>query len=360
MFTVSSGFLTALRAPSMTSVTTITTSTGATLFAQGGSVEMDSRRGIGRTCNLELGPTDVLDLDAVYALITSPSVEVTIARGLMVNGVAELVPLGVFSVDTIKRNRRTIQMQGSDRSKKISRARFTDAYTITAGTTLADAGTALLQSRWSQMPCDFGNVTDTVQVGLTFDGGANSDPWAQARNLFADHGYELVVNGSGIAKAVTVPDPAKVAASFDFGIGETNLVTDPQASTSFEQTYNGVIVTGEGSGVTTPVRGEAWDTDPTSPTYYQSGFGLVPRFYSSPLLTTSDMCVKAAQTMLAKSKGRVQQFEATAVVNPALEPLDVVAAAMVGVSSRYVVDKLTMPLRAAEPMKFLARETSTV
>lgn len=359
MYAVSNDFLALLNAPSMTAVTLVVASDGTTLWVDGGSVQMDSRRNIGRTCDLTLVETDTLDLDALYDLVMTPTLEITVYRGLEVNGINEYVPLGVFSTDNARQLRDRIEWNGSDRAKKISRARFIDAYQITSGSTLAAAGADLLTSRWSFTPTDFSNVTETIQAQIVYEAGESSDPWAQARQLFEDHGYDLNFDGRGTARAQVVPDPATVSAVFDCGTGETNLLIDGETVGSFEQTFNGVIATGEGSNIDTPVRAEVWDTDPSSPTYYLSGFGLVPKFYSSPLLTTTEACTKAATTLLAKSKGRLEQFSVSGVVNPALEPLDVISATLYGSSSRYVIDRITVPLRVTEPMQIVARETST-
>lgn len=362
MYAVTSGFLSQLREPSMRVAVTVTASTGATLGAVSGQVEMDSRRGITRTCSLELTATDDLSIADVYALVMTPGVELTVKRGLLVKGVVEYVPLGVFSTDTAKKPARgtgTVSWSGSDRAKKISRSKFTDAYQIAAGTSLATAAGALLTSRWAQVQYDFTNVAETVATQVVFEAGSSADPWDQARKLFADYGYDLHFDGDGFARATVIPDPATQPAVFDFGSGDTQLVLDGETNGTFEQTYNGVIVTGEGSGVTSAVRGEAWDDDPNSPTYYLSGFGLVPYFYSSPLLTTAAQCTVAAQTMLAKVKGRVEQFSWPAVSNPALEPLDIVTVNLGTRLSRLVLDKVTVPITAAEPMTCIARETST-
>lgn len=358
MYPVTPDFLATLREPSIRAVVRISASNGSTLLATSGRVEMDSRRSITRTCDLELVPTDDYDVDALYALVMTPSVEITVSRGVMVGNAAQYVPLGVFSTDTARKNDETVSWSGSDRSKKIARARFTDTYQIVKDTPLADAGTALLQSRWSFTPVNFAGVTEIIGATLNFDAGPDSDPWQEARALFAEYGYELAFDGTGTARATPVPDPSTVEAAFDLGSGETNLVLEGETSGTFEGTYNGVIATGEGSDIETPVRAVVWDDDPTSPTYYQGGFGLVPRFYSSPLLTTEAQCATAAATILAKSKGRQQQMSVTSVVNPALEPLDVVTASVYGTPVRFVIDKVTVPLRAAEAMAIEARETS--
>ncbi|MDP1877972.1 MAG: DUF5047 domain-containing protein [Actinomycetota bacterium] len=361
MFPVTAGFLAALREPEMKSAVLITTRDGIRLAATTGSVDMDARRSIGRTADLELTATDTLTAAQVYDLVMTPGVEITVHRGLIVDGVAELVPLGVFATDNAVKPRAasgSVPWAGSDRSKRIARARFTDAYPISAGTSLAAAGTALLQSRWSGTPVDFTNVLDVLAADVVYDAGAESDPWKEAVALFADHGYDLAFDGLGVARALPVVDPSTVDAVFDFGSGESNLVTGGETEGTFEFTYNGAIVTGEGTGVAAPVRGEAWDDDPASPTYSLGAFGRVPYFQQSSILTTTAMCELAARTILARVKGRRQTVRWPSIVNPALTPLDVVTTTVDAGRSRLVLDKMRIPLRASEEMTSIAREVT--
>lgn len=363
MYSVSSAFITALANPNMVSGVLVTTNTGVTLTVADGRVEMDTRRNITRTAELTITPSGTLDTVALYNLVMTPDVEITIYRGLLVGASYEYVPLGVFSTDQAEYNANVsahVKWYGSDRSKKISRARFVDPYQITSGTTLAAAGTALLQSRWPLVAVNFSNVLETIGANITFEAGPNSDPWQVARQLFGDYGYDLNFDGLGIARAQAVLDPASVAPAFDFGAGTTQLVLDATVQGSLEQTYNGVIASGEGSEVATPVRAEVWDTDPNSPTYYQGGYGRVPYFYSSPLLNTAGLCAVAATKILALLKGRTGSLTWPSVVNPALEPLDVVSLTLKGVTSRCVIDTLSVPLKPDEPMTASARETSIV
>ena len=291
MYSVSPAFLTALRQPSMTVAVSVTASDGTTLSVTDGSVTMDSRRNITRTAELQLTATGTLSASQVYDLVMTPGIELTIRRGLkLADGTTEYVSLGVFSTDDATISRSVaggVRWTGSDRSKKIMRARFTDPYTIASATSLATAGTTLLTSRWSAVTTSFGNVPDTINAALAFEAGENSDPWDCARKMFADYGYDLNFDGLGQARAVSVPDPTTATAVFDFGSSSSNLVLSAETQGTFEGVYNGVIVTGEGSYLNNPVRAEAWDTNPASPTYYLGGYGKVPMFYSSPLITSN-------------------------------------------------------------------------
>ncbi len=361
MYPVSSAFLEALRSPSMRIASKVVASDGTVLLVESGSVTMDSTRNITRTCELDLLPTATLSLDQVFDLVMQPDVELQVYRGLYVNGTPEYVSLGVFSTDTASMPQGVqgrIRWSGSDRSKKITRARFTDPYQITSGTALATAVQTLLQSRFADVQVDFSAVVDTVTANLVFEAGASSDPWQSARDLMSDYGYDLNFNGDGLARAVVIPDPAEDVADFDFGSGDTNLIVGGDISGTLENVYNGVIATGEGTGITTPTRGEAWDMDPTSPTYYQGGFGASPLFFTSPLLTTTDIAQTAATALLAKLKGRLKKMSWPAVVNPALEPLDVVNVNFGTTTSKVVLDTITIPLNASEAMQASAREVS--
>lgn len=363
MYATSARFGEALFSSNQRVAVSVTDSEGTELQVAGGSVSMDSTREVGRTATLELIPTPELDSDALYNLIRTPGLELTIKRGLIINGETELVPLGVFSTDQAEQSKSlsaTVKWSGSDRSKIISRNRWIDPYAIAAGTSLATAATDLLKSRWSSVQVDFSNVSETIGAGIVLDAGSSSDPWKDARQLFADFGFDLRFDGLGVARAIVIPDPASQNPVFDFGSGETNMVLDGTARTSFDGVYNGVIASGEGTDVVAPVRAVVWDEDPTSPTYYLSGFGQVPYFFSSPLLLTEDQCRTAAQTILSRVKGRSQKLAWPAIVNPALEPLDIVSVDFWGTTSTFVLDQLSIPLNASGTMSASARETSIV
>lgn len=363
MYAISDAFRAELQSSNMQVVVSVSTLDGTELAIAGGNVSMDSNRDIGRTVSLELLPTDTASTDDIYRLVSDPSFELIVKRGLMIDGQPELVPLGVFSTDDAELSKSkagSVKWSGSDRSKKIARNRFIDPYQIAKNTSLATAGQTLLQSRLNGVVVDFSNVTQTISAKVTFDAGAESDPWKSARGLFSDYGYDLRFDGLGIARAFPIADPATESPVFDFGSGETNMVLDGTAKTTLEGVYNGVIVSGEGSDVAAPVRAVVWDEDPTSPTYYLSGFGQVPYFFSSPILTTVDQCRKAANTILARVKGRAQKLSWPAIVNPALEPLDVVSVDFYGTRSILVLDALTIPLEPSAAMAASARETSIV
>ena len=356
MWNVSSDFLTELRASRIQSVVTVTASTGDVLSVAGGSVEADAGRDITRTASLALTQTPRLPLDQVYVLVMTPSVELTISRGLVLpSGKTELVPLGVFSTSTCPRPLRAtkgLSWTGADRAKRISRARLTDVYPVPAGTSLASFASGLVASRAPTIPVDLSGVTGILGAAITLDAGASSDPWRSLRQTFGDAGYELSFSGDGVLRARVIPDPTGATPVFDFGAGSTQLVIDGEMTGSLDGVYSGVIAVGEGTGVTRPTRGEAWDYDSHSPTYMPS-FGRVPYFLSSPLLTTNDAAAAAAEGMLPRVVGRRESLSWSSVVAPMLDPLDMVEVD----GGLHMVDSWTIPLKASDPMTASGRQT---
>lgn len=333
-------------------------SDGTELSLADGSVSMDATRSITRTCELDVIPTN-LSSKELFDYLMTPGLELTVYRGVYVNGEPEYVPLGVFSADNVEMSytvQDVVKFQGSDRSKRIARNKFVSPYEIASGGDLATAVDDLLKNRWALTVTSLGNVSQTLGALQLFDGGESSNPWDNARKMMSDHGWDLNFNGEGVARAQAVPDPATVEPVFDFGTGETNMVTGGSLKGDFESTYNGVVVAGEGTGVASPIQVQVWDDDPTSPTFAGAAFGQVPMFYSSSLITSEAQAITAATTMLAKVKGRTQQVSWPAIVNPALEPLDVVAVTFGDRRSVMVLDSLRIPLRASAPMDATARE----
>ena len=337
----------------------------ATLDVTGGSVTADARRSQLRNGSVELAPSADMTLAEAYDLLATPGLELALRRGFRLPDGSEVTAaLGRFIVDEVayetSASGEQLAATLSDLSARIARARWADPYQVASGTALADALNAILADRWPDVSTVItsSNCPDTMTAGCVFEAGSESDPWADAQALATAHGYALHFDTEGRAAVTVVPDAASVSPRFTFARGATAIVTDESRAVPMERIRNGVIATGEGTELETPCRGEAWDDDPASPTYRYGPFGQVPRFYSSPLLTTDAMCETAAQTLLRSMLGRSETLSWQHVVHPGLEPLDVVALeAAAGTLRNYVLDALTIPLDVQTAMSAKARDT---
>lgn len=327
------------------------------LKIDGGAVTIDGRReGPRRSLSLTVVPQE-----STWAHLNTPGVEIAVERGLMVAGVAEMVPLGVFVVDSdiTQTNEEAITVNAADRSRRISMARWTQPYVVSAGTDVGTAIAGILTDRWPAVTVGFSTVGITTATQAVMQPGADSDPWKDARSFAEAHGYDLYFDGEGVAQMRVIPDPSTAVVNAIYQEGEASIVVSQTRSSLLMQVVNGVIATGEGTEVATVYRGEAWDDDPLSPTYRHGPMGQVPGFYSSPLLNTQAAVDAAAVTQLSKRKGKAEQLSWDLIVNPAHEDSDVIE--FVGTTTRrFMLDEVIVPLVVTEAMPAKARETRAV
>lgn len=331
-----------------------------TLPFTSGAVDCDGTRdGALRALTMTVSP----DPDA-FEWLTTAGAEIVVRRGLLLDdGTEELVPLGVFVLDADLEEGEdgAITVSAGDRSRRISRARWTDPYTVPLGANVGEAIADLLRSCWPDCPVGttLSSVDKVTGAKLTYLDGADSDPWKDARALAASAGLDLYFDGEGMAQVRDTPDPESDPVCFTYYAGEEGVVLSQTRKAMLSQQYNGVIVTAEGSGVGVPKRGEAWDEDPNSPTYVDGPMGRVPLFYSSPLLTTQDEVTSSAETMLARVKRPIEQTSFTLLPNPAHEAFDVVEFVDAGdVARRYMFDVVSVPLDSSGSLAATARETA--
>jgi hypothetical protein len=338
------------------------------LHVVAGSVTADCRRAATRDATITVAPSGGQTYDELYALLAMPGVELAVTRGFALpDGTQVTAPLGVFVIDELTYKRVgsasgfELTAACTDRSERVTRARWTQPYQIAAGTALADAINAAVADRWpgAQTIVSAASVPNVLGAQAVFDAGADSDPWADICSLATSFGYLLSFNTAGVMQAQVVTPLASQGAVFTFARGTTAIMTSQSKVAAADQMYNGVIVTGEGSDVgDTPPRAEAWDLNPASPTYLYGPFGAVPTFYSSPLITTTDQAASVAAAMLAQTLGKVEQLSWEQVTHPGLQPLDVVAVEFPdGTTQSFILDALTVPLTATDVMSGTARST---
>jgi hypothetical protein len=303
----------------------------------GGQVTVDRTAQVLRVASLSL--VDVYgDLvpDSPFQSLTPYGTEVKLYRGLqLLDGSSELIPLGVFrlSQSAIKDSSGAlIDLSASDRSRTISRTKFTGTYAIRAGTNVSDAAASLVQNRLPGVPM---NITGTAHVTPALSYDAQADPWSDAIQALATSiGFDAYFDVEGVTEIDTTYDD------------------DPG--------YNGVIITAESTSNSTPAYGEAWDLNPESPTYFLGRYGRVPRFETSKTVTTNDQAQAMAAGLLLRELGVTVQREITMVPNPALEPADVVhlSRAASKVDENVVLDYFTIPLTVQGMMTCRTRAQS--
>ena len=328
-----------------------------------GEVTIDSRRSVRRQCSLEFADADgtLIPTNNRSSVLLPFNREIKIYRGVLYqDGTEELVPLGVFQITTVEVTDTAsgvrITVQGSDRSLKVSKAKWTNHnFYIENNTPKETAITQILKDRYPNVKTDFpatGQVTSLVYPTLD----QSSDPWKEALKIAQSAAMDLYFDENGIARMRPIPDPDLGKALIEYTDGQDSVLTQLGRNLSSDESYNHVIYTGEGTNLTIGVIGEAFDNNPSSPTYVTT-YGSVPIFKSSPNILTVAEAEEAARAELKKVLGAAEKISWDQIVNPAHDVYDLVKIVRgpSGVNSTLMLDAITIPLASTATMNAIGR-----
>lgn len=333
-----------------------------TLDTLGGTVTLDGNAATRGTVDLAFADDGTLGLvpDTPASPLAPYGNELRVERGIeYLDGTIETIPLGVFRINDVDVNDTDdglhIRVTGQDRSARIIDARFEAPYQVAAATPITDAIADTIGLVYPEVVTNFATTSLTTPQVIAEEGG---DRWAFCQQIATGAGMELFFDGDGelVLRPVTPPAGSPVTSLVE---GEDGVLLEAARKWSRQGAFNRVIATGENTSETAPVRGVATDDNPNSPTYYYGPFGPCPRFYSSPFITTADQAASAAQAILSRELGTTQSVDFGTVVNPALEPGDVIRVTRerAGIDEDDVIDTLSIPLAAEGAMSGTTRAT---
>jgi hypothetical protein len=328
-----------------------------------GDVTIDNRRSIRRECTLEFVDTDgtLVPTNNISSILLPYNREVKIYRGIAFpDGTEELVPLGVIIITSVDITESAqgvkITIKGSDRSLILARAKFTNhEFYIEAGTAKETAIENILKYRYPKVKTIF-PATNQVTTLLYPTIDQSSDPWREALKIAESASMDLYFDENGIARMRPIPDPDKGTTVATYADGTDSVLIQIARSLSIDESYNGVIYTGEGTNLSIGVIGEAWDDNPSSPTYRKT-YGEVPLFKSSPTILTVGEAKEAAAAELKKVIGASEKITWDQLVNPAHDVYDLVKVTRspVGVDKILMLDAISVPLAASGTMNAIGR-----
>lgn len=260
----------------------------------------------------------------------------------------ELVPIGVYEITTVTVEDTgrdfLITVEGSDRSFAISQHKLLAPYVISAGTLVSTVVRNLCQ-RQNNLVLNLGQSTYTVAAQTLKEG---SDPWAEAARIALEAGFLLYADVNGVINMQPMPTfSANQATVGSFTEGTGGMLVKANRKFTRIGVYNDIIVSGENTGLTTPLRGQAQDQNPNSATYIGGNYGDVVAFYRQTTPTTQAQVDAAAANLLLQNKWASDQLTIDAIPNPALDVYDAVSVtrARLGVNGAYIVDAISLPLR---------------
>lgn len=344
-----------------------------------GSVTDDSSPGVRRTLSLELFPE--LGLWDLLAPIGTELRPRSVVR--YPSGTTETVPLGVYDIDAQSMSYgtgSTIRLAGSDKWGRIQRARFLRPEASTPGSPVTAEIVRLIRGALGP--------TEPVSVTATSTAAVGAVVWERDRDkaieeLAKSIGAYVSFDRNGTATVEDLPTVSP-AAVWLVDASETGVLLAADRDRDRKRTYNVVVAASDKTDGETPFEPViVWDNNPESPTYCCGGagigtwadfeaariagtgpFGVVPYFYTSPLLNDSGQAETAARTILARVTGMAAQLGLTAVRNHALDSLDAIDVLLPPERydqeqplERHLIDRVTHPLYLKTPQQMATRST---
>ncbi len=250
--------------------------------------------------------------------------EIAVWRGVEFgNGDVERVPLGVYRIDTVEQGEAplgALSITAFDRMKGIIDARLLSPVQYASSATYGAVVEDLVTAVYPAAVIEWDDGSDAGTLGRQQI--VTEDRYAFLRDLAAGLGKVIYFDYRGVLVIRTPPDPAVPV--LDVAAGKSGVLVSARRLLSRDGVYNAVAATGEAVDDNPPAFGVAYDDDPGSPTYWEGPYGKVPRFYSSPFLTTNAKARAAARSVLLGNLGLPYAVDFSMIPNPALEPLDAV------------------------------------
>jgi hypothetical protein len=332
---------------------------GTTVDVIAGSVTIDGAAAVRSTVDITLDGTGMWPVTA-DALLAPYGNELFIERGIYLGGGGtEMCSLGYLRIETPSQDAPPdgpIRIAGQDRMAGLIKARLLSPRQFSATDTFGAVMSALVTEVYpaATIQWDAGDGTAIGAAVITQD-----DRFKFLDDMVASLGKLWYWDHRGILVVADPPDPTTPVYTVDSGADGVLISASRQLTR--EGVFNAVVATGDGAGdASAPVRAVAYDNNAASPTYYYGRFGPVPEFYSSPFITTDVQAASAASARLRAQLGLPYNLDLSTVPNPALEPYDPIATVLHGVAETHILEQITVPLAATDPMSAKTREQTTV
>lgn len=306
--------------------------TGPPVPFSDGQVEVDAGRPIRRILRATIpdprwlpdDPTDVLN---------PYSGRLKVRQGVQFpDGSRETYPLGVFRIYDIAGDDTTgpVELTAYSLESLVVDDRFESPRQASGPSCVAMATTLIKESDPTAVVVVDPGVVDAAVPIVTWD----QNRWAAVVECVTKIGCTVYVDATGTWRISPVVDPATATPVAEIRAGDGGTLKSVRRGYSRDGVYNAVVARSSAMGTADPIQGVWRDLDPNSPTRWGGPFAKVPRYYTSPLLTTVAQCELAAQTIGLKSLGLARSVQIEAVPRPDVEP---------GTAIRLVPDPVNKP-----------------
>lgn len=254
-----------------------------------------------------------------------------------------------------------IKLHANDLSYAIKRNVWQEPYTVPAGILYTDAIQAMVLDRLPDQTAFNLATTTRVTPLLVYGAQQGGDPWQDIMELAQAIGFEVFFDPTGVLVCRPVPDPTLGNPVWQFDETAVQLVAEAQRDFSSDQTFNDIVVVGQSTSTANPFSAEAYDDNPSSPTYVLGPYNRVTQRLTFSQITSQDQAQDTANAALNASLGAADTVTLTVVPMPALEPGDVIKVVCedVRANGTYMVNSMTTPLSPADPQTLTCFRQST-
>ncbi|THV26013.1 DUF5047 domain-containing protein [Glycomyces paridis] len=330
---------------------------GETIDLLGGDVQYDATADIYANASVSLAgewPRRATDPLAPYG-----ARELFLRRGIATGDGDVWVSLGYFRLNSTGEDDVTasgqvpIALTCPDRMAAIIDDRFMAPRQLAAGRTVGAVIRDLVTETMPSAVVDFDDEFEFATLARSVIG--QESRLELLRDICKAGAKVMHFGGDGRLKVRSLPGVE--APLWDIAAGEHGVLIKASRKLTRERVYNVIVVRSSGADMNAPVQAIVADMDPTSPTYVNGPFGRVPRFYTSPLLTTAAQCHDAGVALLSQSLGMPYNASLTAICNPAIRPWDTARVTYpTGDREVHIMQSVTVPLDAATALTGATRE----
>lgn len=323
---------------------------GETIQVLAGDVQFDATANVWSSMSLQTLGIDEHDYTSMFPrfaddLLAPYGNEIFIRIGIDVGPETVWTPMGYYRIDDTEQTESSegpIRLTGPDRMQGLADARLVMPRQYRSTQPVGSVVEDLVLDVYPGAVIAWDD--DTSQRAIGRDLVIEKDRAAALRDIATSRGKVIYWDSEGILRIETAPDPETVV--WEMRAGWDGVLVTSSRRVSREGMYNGVVARGEGTA-DSPAIGIAVDAGPDSPTRWGGKFGMVPRFYSSPLLDDDPSGFAAAAAILRRSIGMPYSVDFGAVPNPALRPRQAVRITQRdGNREIHLVDTLRIPLLA--------------
>lgn len=290
-----------------------------------------------------------------YVLITAG-----IAGSASSWAVSDTFSLGKFAIttpaviDNPATYGRQLQVMGADRSTLISRNTLQTTYPVVAGALWSPTFQALLNFLYPGL--SYANFANILFTTPTISLASGDDAWSDAATQWAPAcGCELYFNEGSTSSLLDdapvlalLTDPRLATSVWNYIEGVGNTAIQYQRSQS-DRVPNTWIRDGASTSITVPVRGTAYDANPSSPFWAGSPtYGVVESYLQDNLIGGQAQAQAEANGAMYLGLGAGDVITLLAIPNYALQINDVITVTRADAgldATPMVIDSIAFPLQ---------------